>query len=597
MARAERLYPRLDSLPNSPPPPAPLIIGVSGHRDLHASSVDGAKREVEALLDRLRTLLPNTPIKVMVGMAAGADLLVATAAVERGLAVDAVLPMPLEDYIADFEPESETQLRSLLAHANVEMTVLGSSRRGRRATPAAIADRDALYLNVTRALIRRSTLLIALWDGELSLLPAGTADTVTRFLTSHTAPTPVTSVSFVEGEDVPAGRQTVYWISVAREGGVPPPATRPPPCYVTGIGEGLLRRHATMPEELRAQLADLDRYNREYAALDAAHKTSRPDTLPQELEAEVAAPERALLARIDAEYGKADTLAVYCQTRSLRLFKMFGYMASGMGLLFLTYSELVENEIFMLGYLVLLLLGLSLFHSFRSRHWFSKHLAYRALAETMRTQFFLRLTGADRETDAAEVLKLAGIEQFTGFAWITTVLRSVQPFNDLETPHGDHERGRLSVVLREWLDAQQSYFKRKVGQLEHSHKRLEGTKRMLLYLLALVTVSLLVFAHTLEHLEVVGISAKHFLLFLMGLLPVWLGIWELYQDKLATRELLWQYRNQLGHFSRAKLELSHAQDPDRRLSVLADLGKDSLMECYLWTIHRFHREHEPPSGG
>jgi hypothetical protein len=27
------------------------------------------------------------------------------------------------------------------------------------------------------------------------------------------------------------------------------------------------------------------------------------------------------------------------------------------------------------------------------------------------------------------------------------------------------------------------------------------------------------------------------------------------------------------------------------------LGRDSLMESYLWTIHRYHREHEPPTGG
>jgi hypothetical protein len=34
----------------------------------------------------------------------------------------------------------------------------------------------------------------------------------------------------------------------------------------------------------------------------------------------------------------------------------------------------------------------------------------------------------------------------------------------------------------------------------------------------------------------------------------------------------------------------------RRNEVLAELGKDSLMESYLWTIHRYHREHEPPGG-
>jgi len=76
---------------------------------------------------------------------------------------------------------------------------------------------------------------------------------------------------------------------------------------------------------------------------------------------------------------------------------------------------------------------------------------------------------------------------------------------------------------------------------------------------------------------------------------VMLGAWELHQDKMATRELLWQYRNQLGHFTQARLELAHIRSASRRAEVLAALGKDSLMECYLWTIHRYHREHEPPA--
>ena len=50
-------------------------------------------------------------------------------------------------------------------------------------------------------------------------------------------------------------------------------------------------------------------------------------------------------------------------------------------------------------------------------------------------------------------------------------------------------------------------------------------------------------------------------------------------------------------FSRAHIELKQAGDRQRRVAVLADLGKDSLMESYLWTIHRFHREHEPPAAG
>ena len=51
-----------------------------------------------------------------------------------------------------------------------------------------------------------------------------------------------------------------------------------------------------------------------------------------------------------------------------------------------------------------------------------------------------------------------------------------------------------------------------------------------------------------------AVTAKDVIIFLMGLLPVLLGIWELYQNKKAMRELLWQYRNQLGHFTRAELQ-------------------------------------------
>ncbi len=92
-----------------------------------------------------------------------------------------------------------------------------------------------------------------------------------------------------------------------------------------------------------------------------------------------------------------------------------------------------------------------------------------------------------------------------------------------------------------------------------------------------------------------GVPLKNVLTFLMGFFAVLLGVWELHQDKMATRELLWQYRNQLSHFSRARAQLARMTRPQRRNDVLVELGKDSLMESYLWAIHRYHREHEPPA--
>jgi hypothetical protein len=579
---------------------APLVIGVSGHRDLHADCVERAKREVGAFLDALTRLLPHTPIRIMVGLADGADMLVAETALERKLAVEAVLPMPLEEYAKDFGAEALARLHRLLDQPDVRRIVLAPPDRGASASdgPTPEPDRVALYANLSDALIRKTNLLIALWDGEFSALRAGTADTAVKYLAGRAGSATATRVSFVsESHDIPWGQQAIYWVCVER---VSAPRAEPctGPCYLGGIGENVLRRQAEMPAELRTQLIDLDRYNAEIRELQSQGAFSAADALAAELPADVSGTERAHLQRIDNEYRKADALAVLCQRHSLRLFKWFSYMASAMGLLFLVYAKLVAAKVFLVVYLAIMLVGLGIFYATKSRHWFSKHLAYRVLAETMRIEFYLRLTDADSDVNAEDLLKLAGIDRFPGFSWITNVLKNVTPLTARRARKLDREDVRLRFVHHTWIDGQLAYFKAKVRQLERTHHRLELLKTALLFALALITVVLLVFAEPLaRQLTQAGFSTKDFLMFLMGLLPVWLGIWELYQDKLATRELLWQYRNQLSHFSRAKIELTEALEESRRVSILADLGRDSLMESYLWTIHRYHREHEPPSAG
>jgi hypothetical protein len=97
------------------------------------------------------------------------------------------------------------------------------------------------------------------------------------------------------------------------------------------------------------------------------------------------------------------------------------------------------------------------------------------------------------------------------------------------------------------------------------------------------------------------VSLKTGLVFLMGLLPLWLGLWEIHQSRMATRELLWQFRNQAEMFGRSMAELSAAGDGSAlhevQLSIFIDLAERSLFETYLWTLHRFHREFDPPAAG
>jgi hypothetical protein len=508
--------------------------------------------------------------------------------------------MPLEHYAADFDADSFDVLKRLLAHPHVRCRELPlTSPSGDAGT--AIADRDVHYALLTRHLIRGCSLLIALWDGEPSLLPGGTADTVLRYLgvrTDRNKDDERLEFSVAEAHaDLPA--RFVYWIPTARaKTGADTDASAAvngsAPCFLAGLGDNALQRLPAMPRRLEVHLRSLNVYNHEYERFTKSWPAPPPpDSLFSSLPAalQLDPHDIPVLERIDAQYGKADALALHFQKRSDRLFEFLNLVAFAMGLAYLTYEKFMSTRLLLFVYLVILTWSATVYYVLHERRWFAKHLMCRALAETLRVKFYLRVAHCDQLVDAEEVVSLSGINRFHGFGWIGHVLIGV------EAPglHGDPEGGAwCDVVDRAWIENQRQYFVRKVAKLHRSGIRTKWLKRILfLVIIAVVLTLLLLGEKASEHL-VVGTSIENALTFLLGLMAVTLASWELHQNKMASRELLWQYRNQLKHFSRARAQLDRTLVAGRRLEILAALGKDSLMESYLWTIHRFHREHEPP---
>jgi hypothetical protein len=80
----------------------PFVVGVTGHRDLSPACLAPARQAIEQVLESLRQRLDVAEIQVICGMADGADQLVADVALDLGMAVHAVLPMPREMYREDF---------------------------------------------------------------------------------------------------------------------------------------------------------------------------------------------------------------------------------------------------------------------------------------------------------------------------------------------------------------------------------------------------------------------------------------------------------------------------------------------------------------
>jgi len=81
--------------------------------------------------------------------------------------------MPLKEYAADFDAPTFQRLEALLRQPQVccvELTLPASGAPLAGST----ALRDQLYANLTATLVRRSSLMLAVWDGQGSTLPGGT---------------------------------------------------------------------------------------------------------------------------------------------------------------------------------------------------------------------------------------------------------------------------------------------------------------------------------------------------------------------------------------------------------------------------------------
>jgi hypothetical protein len=137
------------------------VLAISGHRDLLEEDSQPIGEALNREFAELRSKYPHSRLQLLNGLAEGADWLAAEAAVNQGLELIAVLPMPQTEYEQDFgTPETLARFRRLLAQASVV----------RVAPMAAEVDvtetRDACYQSLGIYLARHAQCLYALWDGK-----------------------------------------------------------------------------------------------------------------------------------------------------------------------------------------------------------------------------------------------------------------------------------------------------------------------------------------------------------------------------------------------------------------------------------------------
>lgn len=133
-----------------------FAIGVTGHRDYDPKAQGSLEDSVSSCLADIQGGFSHAPVEVICGMAEGADTLVAQIALDRGLNVHAILPMPLDLYRQDFSEHGLKSLDELLANPNLSVTEIPVAREDE-------LDRDRQYVLLKDYIVRRSNVLLALW--------------------------------------------------------------------------------------------------------------------------------------------------------------------------------------------------------------------------------------------------------------------------------------------------------------------------------------------------------------------------------------------------------------------------------------------------
>lgn len=172
-----------------PRPRVTLNLGITGHRasvlspNLVALSSPILERVFSELRRSAELLASDHPdlfaadapqVRLHTPLATGADQMAADVAQRCGFKVRALLPFAAEDYSADFRKGKE--LTAFIQQLKTAHEVF--------ALPSDRADSNAAYVQVGKAVIAASDILIAVWDGKDGNGPGGTAHVVDLALTS-----------------------------------------------------------------------------------------------------------------------------------------------------------------------------------------------------------------------------------------------------------------------------------------------------------------------------------------------------------------------------------------------------------------------------
>jgi hypothetical protein len=547
----------------------PLVIGVTGHRDLRTSDLAVYRAQIIEFFELLQARYPATPLRIVSPLAAGADRLVAQIALDRGYELIVPLPLSPDDYERDF-PDSVQEFRSMLQRVPAEHIFVWP--RSDAGNPQQWCEpqsaRDQQYRDVGAFVVQQSHILLAIWDGVVDDSSAGTSGMVGLKL-GRSAATPVSGAAALDPED----SGPVFRVHAVRAGSAAPITQQVSWIFPQDNEE----------EIFHTVCSRIDRFNCEPA---------RPDI--HSIRADVAAsllPGVAAEASADPEliaaFAIADRLAAHYQSITHRVLRLTLAVAAMMALTLEIYSEIVPLRVVPLAYLLLFAFLMLILVWHRRLDAQGRYLDYRALAEGLRVQFYWRLGGL-ADTASSSYLR----KQLDELRWIREALRATGAVPPPALAQPD-------LALKCWVHGQASYYAERAHLHERRSRRMEFWSSVSLGVGLLAASCLVLLWNVLERFP----AWHHGTVLVMVFAPIIAALWETYSERVGARTQANQFARFAAIFRRAErfidqLESGQPAAERRRseLELLHELGREALMESADWVLLLRERPIALPKG-
>lgn len=564
----------------------PLIIAVTGHRDLVAEEVPVIRERVSKFLTELRRQYPDRGVSVMSALAEGADQLVAEEALRLGVPLIVPLPMERKIYLRDFESiavREKFEFLSSRAAETYELPLVAGN------TSESISDygppRDQQYAQLGVFLCAHCHILLALWDGKENDRLGGTGSVV-RFHHDDIMPgytTEAAGSGLIIADDE---SDLVYHIvcSRDRENGQPEESLKPCDHWWFSLDENE-PRSKTLPESHRRVFDFTSEFSRDALKYEVQIRDEAWPLLQKDEHAKLPPG----LRDIDHVFRAADWLAIHFQKRTHFALKATHLLALLMGLMYIAYSDVLPMRIFLYAFLGFFVMAAGVQLVAKRRSWHRKYLDYRTLAEGLRVQLYWAAAGVNSGSKSKYTHDTFLQTQDPDLGWIRNVMRVAGTECDASNYR---DKAGLDFVLREWLGNQESgqlgYFRRKGDEKVRRFRHTERMAKIAFWVgFAVITLFILM------SLEIENVLRDPVVI-LMGVMLLLVGVRQSYGESVADAELIKQYEFMFRIFGNARRRIDAAKNDAEKRRILRVLGDAALGEHAQWIL--MHRERSLEQG-